>query len=551
MMARPISGRAGAGGRMRANAFQPRPPGSGTTAERYSFGGTRLRFPITSITIATNTEFAVEWWGAFPDDYDFVDPRFSIAGYWCPTSGTPEQNASSDITMTGISIQMGGTGGWYVCDGATDSGVATLPAGGNVLMPKITGSFRGVYKGRMTFRAPAGTTFPRMSTQSTAAVTSLADGGAVGQERMEGSTTTRFGRLDGTLTGNLSNSGGAFFVPSFVIGKGGDGRPAALLVGDSISFGTSHSNLPAYWTGRQEFGYLATGLDDKTTSKRIPYGHFGIPGQYPIYDVAGSRPNGWANRANWSKKLAAIQQVVAATGVLPFDEVLTQHITNSVPAGSVTLRAGMTAYFQMLKDEFAKPIYVVEGIANSTSTDGYQTVANQTGAVGCVYNSGGANGDLWTYNADVGGPDGLGDPTAYFRAQGLIAGSFAPWRQGSADSGANRDKLSIMNRSYASTVASAYASGTTVTLTDAPSIGDVVNIRKNDGGFFSVLISTVTGAGPYTCTFINLGTIGAASAGNVVRASEHDGAGLHPSPIAHYAVYRPAVIAWKQLRGFV
>lgn len=507
-----------------------------TSPSRYSFMGTGFRWPSAGQSNATNTEFAVEFRFGTPD-YETTDPRVFCPSFWSPTTpGEVYLAAGASITIKGWSIETS-AGVWTACDGASDSGIATITnASAGAWLPRVAATLTAntMYRARLIFSVSAvNVNIPRQ----TAFASTNSPGG---QERIEGSTTTRFSLLTNNTA--LSNAGGISYKPAMMIAKGGDGRPAILVTGDSISFGVSNNVVTGAYTSRNEFGYIARGLDSNSGAKRLAYFIGGVQGQRPF------GVEGWNNPANWSGKLAAYQMVFNTYGAWPFDLIINQHITNALPNDNATIRTGMNEFYDLLASRFGKPVTQVECLAKTQSTDGYSTLANQTPITGATYPvlDSSITYGLWSFNADVGGADGLGDASAYYRANNKIVDSIAPWRLIAADLANNRDIAAI--EPTVTTVATAYSSGTTLVTTAALNVGASVNVLLDSGSWSAIRnVNSITGTGPFTVTLD--GALGGAAA--VSRAvQEVWGDGVHPSAAKH-AVLQSAIVSWKQARGYL
>lgn len=497
--------------------------GYGTSTSRYSFAATRLRFPIIQRAgHVTNTFYIGEFVFASPD-YAVTDPRFAFPTFYSPFAGG-ETAVANNITIEGVSIEVGGT--WY------EAPPASFPV---VMDPALV---PGALLAAIPVTIPANTLVTgRVAYTFTGNLPTVTPNTAIGLgEGNIGSTSSLAAKLmDGSAVGNSAGHSDVY-APCFMVAKGGDGRPSFIIVGDSIGYGQTSS--PAQLSSaRGESGYIPRGLDDNATSLRLAYSNFCIPGQNPIQ---------WKTRANWAKKLDLLKMVYDQHGAWPFDQVISQHGTNSSTAtylGAGNLRESMETYFSLITTEWGKPITQVEILARPTSTDGYATLVNQSVSISADY----PTGTLWLFNADMGGANGLGDPAAYFRAGGYIEDSIAPWRYGSYDLINERDKLAI--RPFSTTVASAYTSGSTISLTAAPTLGEALAIGNTSP--FYCYVTAVTGSGPYTVSFVQTGSTKAISAGETARAVPHDSSGLHPSPLAEVAIYAAAIVDWKIARGWV
>lgn len=506
-------------------AQNSQPPISYTSPSRYSFAATRFRFPtLQRAGHATNTFYIGEFVFATPD-YEVTDPRFAFPIFFSPSAGG-ETAVANNITIEGISVQVGGV--WYAAPSGSFPVVmnpASVPGALLAAIP-VTIPANTIVTGRVAY-----TFVGNIPTVTTNSAIGLGEGNI-------GSTSTLTAKLtDGTAVGN-SGGHSDTYAPCFMVAKGGDGRPAFIIVGDSIGFGQNESSSPVQFSStRGVTGYIPRGLDDNVSSLRLAYSNFCVPGQKPVQ---------WKVRSGWSKKLDLLKMVYDQEGAWPFDFVISQHGTNSSTAaylGAGNLRESMETYFNLITAEWGKPITQVEILEKPTSTDGYATLANQSVVASADY----PTGTLWLFNADVGGPDGLGDPTAYFRAGGFIEDSIAPWRYSSYDTGNNRDKLAI--RPFSTTVASAYTSGSTIVLTDAPTVGAALAIGTT--GIFYAYVTAVTGSGPYTVTFVNMSATSSKAVGQNVHEIAHDASGLHPSPLLHKTVYPQSVIDWKIRRGWI
>lgn len=503
---------------------------SGTSASRYSVAGTGFRWHDQSQSNATNRYMSIEFRFGSPA-YDITDPRVFCPSFWSPSGGAETYMAGGhSIVIQGWSVEVT-SGVWVVCDGASDSGIATVDnSSAGVWLPRVAATLAAntMFRARMTFIVSA-TSVPIPRNSFPAGSTSPA-----GQERSAGSTSTLYANLNNNVA--HSNGGAVFYKPSMMIAKGGDGREAILVTGDSIGFGANHSGPTATWTSRNEFGFIAVGLDSDSGARRLAYHIMCIPGQRPV------GTNGWDVTSNWTGKRAALQGVYDTYGAWPFDRVMNQHIRNSVPyTGS--LRTAMSGYFDVLK-LYGKPIVQIEGFSSTTSTDGYATTANQTPQTGFDYASVDV-GHLWPFNTDVGGADGLGDAAAYFRANGYITDSIAPWRYVAADLTTGRDIYAV--RPFNTTLQTAYASGSSIIVNGAITAGMQVYMEQDAGGYGAGRdVNSVTGSGPYTAA-LNASPGTAAAIGRAVRDAWGDG--VHPGPLVHRDVLAASIVDWKAARG--
>lgn len=514
-----------------------RAPSSGTSASRYSLCGTGLRWPIASQSQASNRFFTAEFFVGTPD-YAVTDPRVFCPSFWSPASGATEQYIAggASILLQGWSIETS-PGVWTACDGADGAGIATITnAGAGVWLPRIatTLTANSMYRARLCFVVSAnGVAIPRVQAQGSSAA-------PYGQERGQGSTSSLFAKLADNVA--LTNANAIFYIPSMMIAKGGDGRPAVLALGDSIGYGIGDDTASGAWGARKTFGFVERGLDSNAGAKRFGYHIMAIPGQ----GACRNDGTGWDFAANWAGKRAALAAVNTEYGAWPFDLVLSQHITNSIAytADGGDLRVGMGRYYDLLASTWGKPVTQIEGIPASTSTDGWATLANQTPNSGKGFPT--ANlGHMWTFNADV-GSDGLHDATRHYRTAGKIEDSIGAWR---AINSANDDRDLWPPEAFATTLAGAYVSGNTIVTAAAPEVGSWVAVQLDTLAWSAARqVTAVTGSGPYTVTLSGTLASGAAI-GKPVRNTPGDG--LHPSTPIHRDRLAPEIAAWKARRGWV
>lgn len=525
----------GRGGSLGGASGPPAPTG-GTSPTRFSFAATRFKFPLTSRAISAsggNNRFLCAQFVFASPDYATNNPRFFMPAFVSP-SGLTETITPNTITIEGLSIKVGGV--WYTVpatnlpftiDPTTMPGVL-LDAIAGITIPANT-----LVIGRVAYNVPdSATSALPCGTKNTSASIST-------PEASQGALTTLSAKLtDGTALSNLL-AHADIYMPAFMVAQGGDGRPAIIITGDSIGQGVAEASVPSLWSARNECGFIPRGLDDNSTSKRLAYGNFCIPGQRPF------GTNGWDVRANWSRKLDAVKLVFDAYGAWPFDHVITEHGTNSLPAANyAAYKAGMAGYYSRLTTEWGKPIIQSEMMPKAASTNGFADLSGQgPDPTADAYPA----GQRWLFNADV-GTNGVADPTTYFRINGYIGDSFAPWLRTCYDTGSNRDKVSI--RPFNTTVAGAYVSGSSISLTAAPTVGEILIFVQGGVVKFDALVSAVSGAGPFTVTFTSLSATAGLNPGDVAQAAWPTKDGLHTGTIGHRDAYALEVIAWKIRRGW-
>lgn len=333
-------------------------------------------------------------------------------------------------------------------------------------------------------------------------------------------------------------------APAFVVAQGGDGRPVALIAGDSIAYG-SDDECQTIYNANYSQGYLERGLDENTATKRLSYG---------VIAEKGTSQYKYTNPLWWKPRLDALQMIRDMNGGLwPFDLMFEESGANAT--GDTQSMTRMASMLSVFKNYFNSPIIGVEILPKPGSSDGFQSLAGQTvSPSGTQY----PTGYLWQMNIGKGGADGLGDPNATWRAAGLLDGSFAPWRYVSYDTGSNRDKVKV--RPFTATLASALTAGTytyqlSVTAGDPPKVGETLIIDPT-GSPQTIIIDGVTdnGGGSYTLTGYptGFGATTAAAAGvtcSIAHLGLFSGTALHPSPWAAENLLKQALVDWKVAYG--
>jgi hypothetical protein len=346
-----------------------------------------------------------------------------------------------------------------------------------------------------------------------------------------------------TLSGSsdYNNVGGGVPMPSFMLVRMRDDEPSVVIIGDSIENNADQGNL---YTSRHASASPEMGLDDDVFTRRVATGCFAVPGWGYVDTLANSHGNATAAQ----RQLKIVEMARALNqGQRVCDHLYSGHGTNSSTQPVVDQRRSMRTLHSLWKTALGCSASTQgEMLPNPTSTDGFNTLVNQVTTGAAAFPAGGR----WIINEDIGGPDGLGDPAATFRADGTIDDSIGLWRISAADLGANRDKLAV--RPFNTTLAADFnGTGGVISLTDNPPLGSYVSIN-NGASYF--LVGSVTGTGPFLASgvFAFGGTV-AASAGAIVRDTAH-GTGLHPGALLHreYAIAEnDSIRAWKVRQGWV
>lgn len=164
-----------------------------------------------------------------------------------------------------------------------------------------------------------------------------------------------------------------YYGPDFMVAKGWDGRPVALVVCDSIGE-RQNDNILAV-DSRNNMGWLRRWLDSNVgDSKRIPHFIIGIPG------ASSARELSTNSLLRWD----ILDQIVAFNeGKRPFTCVLNQMGRNDYNATYATTRANWKALNnRILTRHPGTPIIGIGQVVHPNSTDGFQSLANQGYQVG-------------------------------------------------------------------------------------------------------------------------------------------------------------------------
>ncbi|WP_157084696.1 hypothetical protein [Sphingomonas pituitosa] len=336
-------------------------------------------------------------------------------------------------------------------------------------------------------------------------------------------------------------------VPVKMAAKGGDGRKCVMLTGDSKGYGRDQAAHAYQLNARLESGYASIGLDrNDGGAKRLPFANCCISGQ---------NVENFGNAALMAGMLAMTDKLVALNGgVMPYDVLLSQHGTNSITGGALlpTLIQSYRDMYGLWRSRGGAPAVPIAQLELTTyagaGTDAFATLEGQNlSARGFVDRY--PDGIRWQLNAAIGGPDGLGDPNAALRnGVNAITWSEAPWRDGAADTGVNRDKWPIAPLN--TTLAAAWT-GSGPARVNGQFNGKLhLQIKGDNGNWYYGIVSAVTDNGDGTSTVASVAQGGgsAAAAGNVVRGVYAGGSGLHESAAMH-EIESAAVVRLKIAMG--
>lgn len=516
--------------------------GDGAGASSLRLIGTGLRLPTTFYTRSGNNYLAGDMAMGMPD-YDVSELYFFFPTFYCAAAG--EADCANGYTLQGIATRDSeGLCTLGQIDDGTDP--VSITNGGGVygkwvkFTPASPIAAGTVQVFRFAQQIPDGN-YPR-SRDAGAAVANIF-GTTTQDERSQGSASTLLGKLSGS--DDLTGANGNIVFPAACMAYLPASVPGALVLGDSIGYGANQTNTPELYNHRHAFGYMSMGLDDNVFSTRIAHTNWCVPG-WGHNSTATTQSHG--NATACARQLWAMAQARALNDDEPLvDMIFSQHGTNS-SGSQAAFRTSYEALASIWRDavgDETTPIYQAEILGTANSTDGYATVGNQSVSGANDY----PTGVKWLANVDIGGADGLGDASAYLRANGTIQGSFAPWRVSAEDLTTQRDLFSV--RAFTTTLASNYSGTGDVELTDEPALGDYLSLfdGTNAAGF---IVKAVSGTGPYTVSaqFRSGGGTSFLAANTDVQSIWHDLLGIHPGPLAHVAYMNDALVPFKIALGY-
>ncbi len=495
-------------------------------ADLYQVGGTRFRQSTATLTVSAtyvhqviDVEFGTEPW--VTTEHAFFFPTF----YNTLGGGTHETATTSKGVFKECLFLISGTwqaativGGPITIDPATDTVGKWIEVTTSYEVPANT-----LQRMRWVIEMDASATAPGSSTY-------------YGNEKGQGYTTAGAASTAASSGTALNNTNSTKWFPCARMSKGGD-RDSVVIIGDSIGFGVDMASVAGACTARNEFGFISIGLDDNSTTQRIPYLNLCI---------AGQSPENYADNTKVGKKLAIMEQAVTLNGGQPVCQVLmSNHIHNATTATLsplLTVFRNMYSLWKTALGNASMHVCQIECTPSTSTSDNWATDTNQTPTAAVDYST----GIQWQFNEAVGGTDGLGDANATLRADGSIQSSIGIWRYCAGDTSTKRDKGAV--QAFNTTLAADWSSGNP-SLNASPAVGSVLSFGAKQEAAY---VTAVSGSGPYTATVtIMSGAISPTitAGGNVRAVLAFDG--VHPSAYAHKSVMHQGLIDWKTAQGYV
>ncbi len=263
-------------------------------------------------------------------------------------------------------------------------------------------------------------------------------------------------------------------------GHSATGDPVWCVLGDSLAQSKNESEK-AQWAAtkgilpgnpRNTMGYIQRMLDDNTVSRRHCYMTIAVPSQ-SVIDWA-------ADVTRMTRKLALMNLFSDLPWThFAYEEGRNAHstLTSYVNAGSGSYRAGQANAYTVMKGYFPSAVFMRMSLSpyNINSTDGFKTLAGQTGATGAsVYSAAPDTDDthvIWRDNEDH---ESL---TGFFRTGGYFTGEpWKVWQLWGADTGANRWKWKPRTKEAVISAAGFTSGSLPVTVDSPPVVGDAVTL---------------------------------------------------------------------------
>lgn len=504
-------------------------------SQSYTFASTRLQLPTSSAIPTSGQEIMTSSVGAGTPAYPTTNPRFFFPSFYAVTSGGDDTPLENSFTILGASVKVGST--WYplyfngspgtTIDPSTSVGIWSDPATTTGTIPA-----NSIVQIRTAFKVNSG---QKMLTGMIIGASTWASTVTEGQGFFATDALAIAKLTDNLSVGTNGRVSGFMYGPAGMVAQGWDGRAVVLVTGDSIGRGIASSMTFA--NARGDYGYIDTGLDDASSSTRLPFWNITAPGTNP-----GTGAVGWGNRANFHERLDAIKLLPNR----PFTIVVDEHGSNSTnDNGGVDsqytngLRASEIEMSTMLRAEYGNSVSMYQTTITpkvQSSTDRFSSLAGQTVTGGSLDSTttlvGGA---LWQFNNEL--------VTGYSSVFGYN-GYIDVWDAVSYDTGANRQYWAVP--SFTATVSSNYATtSSSIVLSAAPAVGELLVFDPGNTNGIANAVS-VSGTGPYTVSLSAHLSV-AYTTGTAVGAT-YTSDGTHPSPTAH-ALLAAKLIAWKNSLG--
>lgn len=470
---------------------------SGDTSNGYRFA-TNYSHPMLVKGSATTSgkEYNITRIATKTPNYTQTNPRLLFTNFYVDQTGasSPEHGPGNSLLIEAAGLEISNTvypltfngedsitledGGWIWSDPI--EGV-TLAANATLYYWTATKTEVGAYS--VGGYRPRGSTFDRASTGASSFAANIASR---------------------TLPSSAS-SGLYMYGPIACIAQGWEAAgspPVPLVVGDSIAWSQNEDARSSDARGNR--GYIQRGLDDSTSSTRMAFGLFAVP---------GTRLSNLSNTTGeWKLRYNALKAVG-----WPFTIILSEMGVNSIAGlGSAQLLSDHDSAMDFCHS-MGNKLVVQTTLTPKTDSDTSQwtTLAGQTvNSINRVDT--GERGALNDYILSGGKNDRYIDLRSYFFSTGSPPDN-SKWKL----------------RTFTSTLQSAVSSGTSISLAAAPDPGALLVIEPSTSNAEQVVVNSVTGTGPYTVNIFGAITKTHSSGATVTEAPTSDG--THPSTTVHIA----------------
>ncbi len=469
---------------------------------RYLFWATRARSPSGSlVTAASGTHFVMTKLIFGSPQYAVNRLRLHLPGFASTEGGNSPQETvlpGNAMTIDGVWVEVGGVATRATFGGANGASIASGSTGiwtdEIVLLSGIAPeSPVAIYTSYSTAVGEKQIPLTQIQKERGERVWGASD--AASLEALIGTSAASTPALD-TSYGHTSQP--TYYGPDMMAAKGWDGRPVALVVGDSI--GERQNDHVCAADARGNLGWLRRWLDtDHATYGRTPHFMLALPGAASKRELTTSATLRWD----------VLDELIALNGgKWPFTCIIDQMGVNDTEADYPTMKANWLALLTRIRARYHNvPVIAAGTTPRSTSTDAYFSQSNQTPTAGGTY-----PGGLY-YQLDADKAAGMAG-----EVQGFIDlwGSAFSTRSGkwpgqafqttlAADTGSSYNMISLMAK---------------------PALGDLLRWGTN-GAVVGNVIAT-SGSAPYSVTLDRTNSTAVAAGGTVYAPATSDG--IHPRP---------------------
>lgn len=476
---------------------------SGPDQNRYMFWASRARVPSGSlVTAASGTQFVMTKLLFGSPQYEINKLRLHLSGFASTEGGNSPQETTlpgNAMTINGVWVEVGGVLTRATFGGANGTSIASGSTGAwtdEIVLPSDipAESLVAIYTSYSTAVGEKQIPLTQLHKERGERVWGAGD--AASLEAYLGTSTASTTSLD---TNYGATSQPTYYGPDMMAAKGWDGRPVALVVGDSI--GERQNDHVSAADARGNLGWLRRWLDtDHSEYGRTPHFMFAIPGASSARELSTSSTLRWD----------VLDELIALNGgKWPMTCVLDQMGVNDTAADYPTLKTAWLALLTRIRARYANiPVIAVGTTPRSTSTDNFLTEGNQTPATaGGLY----PLGQYYQLDSDK-----------RFGMDGAVQGFIDLWGSAFA-SLAGKWPAAPFTTTLAADTGSSY---TSISLTAAPALGDLLRWGTNGAVVGNVI--EVSGSGPYTASLDRTNTTSVSSGGTVFAPASADG--VHPRP---------------------